>query len=61
MKAAEKLKGFLPDKIFDAHSHLLNTEHIPAERTAEDEIFCLDLERYHKEMSGIWEIPKPCD
>lgn len=57
-KAIEKLKAFLPDKIFDAHSHLLSTEFVPAERGADEEILLLDLERYHQEMSEILGNPK---
>lgn len=35
-EAAKRLVDFLPEKIFDAHAHLLDTAHLPSMRAGLD-------------------------
>ena len=50
-EAINVLKDFLPDKIFDAHAHLLNTDFTPSVLKSAGHELNLDLEKYIEEMS----------
>ena len=53
LESIKKLVNFLPDKIFDAHSHLLDTEFLPQTEARLPERLILDIEQYRKEMMPI--------
>lgn len=52
-EAAKILQDFLPLKIVDMHTHLLDTEHLPNIAKTLPERSVLDLERYKKEISPV--------
>ena len=58
IEAVKKLSDFLPDKIFDAHAHLLNTAHLPSMRAGLDYDLHLDIDTYTREMSPLLLGPK---
>ncbi len=57
-EAIKVLKDFLPDKIFDAHAHLFNTELTPSLLASAGHALNLDLEKYIEEMSTVLCKPK---
>jgi len=57
-EAIKTLKNFLPDKIFDAHAHLFNTDFTPSLLQSAKASLNLDLEKYIEEMSPVLCNPK---
>ncbi len=57
-EAAKRLADFLPEKIFDAHAHLLDTAHLPSMRAGLDHDLILDIETYRREMMPLLCEPK---
>ena len=57
-EAAKRLADFLPEKIFDAHAHLLDTAHIPSIRARLDYDLHLDIDSYRSEMMPLLLEPK---
>jgi len=57
-EAAKRLADFLPEKIFDAHAHLLDTAHLPSMRVGMDHDLILDIETYRREMMPLLCEPK---
>ncbi len=54
----KKLEGFLPDKIFDAHAHLLDTVFMPQTQEPGADRLILDAKTYQKEMLPMLGNPK---
>lgn len=57
-EAIKVLSDFLPDKIFDAHAHLFNTDFTPSILQSAGHTLNLDLEKYIGEMSTALCNPK---
>lgn len=57
-EAIKVLNDFLPDRIFDAHAHLFNTDFTPALLASAGYELNLDLEKYVEEMSPVLCNPK---
>ncbi len=57
-EAIKILNNFLPDKIFDSHAHLFNTDFTPALLVSAGHELNLDLEKYVEEMSTVLCRPK---
>ncbi len=57
-EAIKTLKNFLPDKIFDAHAHLFNTDFTPSLLASAGHKLNLNLEKYVEEMSPVLCNPK---
>ncbi len=55
--AIKILNNFLPDKIFDAHMHLYDTDFTPTLK-GENNIARLDLQKYIEEMTPVLCNPK---
>ena len=56
-EAGRILDSFLPDRIFDAHCHLLDTSLIPT-LAGEGERVVLGAEKYREEMSPLLRFPR---
>ena len=57
-EAIKILKNFLPDRIFDAHAHLFNTDFTPSLLKSAGHGLNLDLEKYIEEMTPVLCNPK---
>ena len=57
-EAIKVLSDFLPNKIFDAHAHLFDTEFVPSLLKSAGHSLALDLEKYIEEMSAVLCRPK---
>ena len=56
-EAMKILQDFLPDRIFDAHAHMLDTQLLPGLSARFDNLVC-DPEKYQMEMAQLLGNPR---